>query len=95
MSGLTEAEDLRVSAQKEFSQRQSDRQEIDLLIWDACKRCKQTGEGALPQGLRGLHFYSQRKGAGVKTAFFKAHSTSHFFVSDRRVSDPQVKLGLL
>ena len=95
VSGLTEAEDLRVSAQKEFSQRQSDRQETDLLVWDACKRCKQTGEGALPQGLSGLQFYSQRKGEGVKTAFFKAHITSPFFVSGRRVSDPEVKLGLL
>lgn len=38
MSGLTEAHVLCVSVQKEFSKRQSDRQEVDLLIQDACER---------------------------------------------------------
>ena len=47
--------------QKEFSERQSDRQEIDLLRWDACERSKMTAEEALPQGLGGLHFHSPRK----------------------------------
>ena len=32
VSGLTEAQVLCVSAQKEFSERQSDRQEVDLLM---------------------------------------------------------------
>ena len=59
------------------------------------KEIKWAGDRALPQGLSGLQFYSQRKGEGVKTAFFKAHITSPFFVSGRRVSDPEVKLGLL
>ena len=50
MSGLTEAQVLHVSVQKEFSERQSDRQEIDLLRWDAWERCRQTGTEALPRG---------------------------------------------
>ena len=48
VSGLTEAQVLCFSAQKEFSERQRDRQEVDLLIKDTCKRCKPAGEGALP-----------------------------------------------
>ena len=32
VSGLTEAQVLCVSVQKEFSERQSDRQEVDLLM---------------------------------------------------------------
>ena len=37
MSGLTEVQVLCASVQKEFSERQSDRQEIDLLILqDSC-----------------------------------------------------------
>ena len=35
MSGLTEAWVLCVSAQKEFSEKQSEYQEVDLLILDA------------------------------------------------------------
>ena len=38
MSGFTEAHVLCVSVQKESSKRQSDRQEVDLLIQDACER---------------------------------------------------------
>ena len=38
MSGLTKAQVLYVSAQKEFSGRQSDRQEVDLLERDTFHR---------------------------------------------------------
>ena len=48
MSGLTEVQVLYASAQKEFSERQSDRQEINLLRQDACEEYKQAGEEALP-----------------------------------------------
>ena len=61
VSGHTEAQVLCVSAQKEFSERQSDRQEVDLLIKDACGRCKWAVEGALPWGLSGLQFYNQSR----------------------------------
>ena len=53
MSGLTEVQVLHVSVQKELSERQSDRQEIDLLRLNACKRCKWAGREALPQGSGG------------------------------------------
>ena len=36
MSGLTEVQVLYASAQKEFNERQSDKQEIDLLRQDSC-----------------------------------------------------------
>ena len=61
MSGLTEAQVLCVSEQKEFSETQGDRQEVDLLIQDTCKKCKQAGNGALPRGLSGLHFIIKGK----------------------------------
>ena len=48
MSGLTEAQVLCVSEQKGFSKRQGDRQEVDLLTYGACKRCKWAGKAALP-----------------------------------------------
>ena len=48
MSGLTEVQVLQVSAQKEFSQRASDRQEVDLLGWDAWERRRRAGEEAGP-----------------------------------------------
>ena len=59
--GLSEAQVLCVSAQKEFSKRQSERQETDLWIEHTCKRCKWADEGALPWGLSGPQFHSQRK----------------------------------
>lgn len=46
MSGLSEAQDLWVSAQKKFSERHRDRQEIDLLIQDACEIGKRAGGGS-------------------------------------------------
>ena len=49
MSGLAEVQVLCASAQKEFSERQSDRPETDLLGWDTCERCKRAGTEALPQ----------------------------------------------
>ena len=49
VSGLTEVQVLHVSTQKEFSERQSDGQEIDLLRWHACAKCKWAGMEALPQ----------------------------------------------
>ena len=47
VSGLTEVQVRCVSAQKEFSERQSDRQEIDVLRRDARERCKPAGKEAL------------------------------------------------
>ena len=65
MSGLTEVQVLCALLQKESSERQSDRQEIDLLGWDARERCKQAGKEALPPGSGGLQFYHPR-GVGVR-----------------------------
>ena len=48
MSELTEVQVLCVSMQKELSERQSDRQEIDLLICDSCERYKQADKEILP-----------------------------------------------
>ena len=61
MSGWTEAQVLCVSALKEFSERQSDRQEIDLLRQNTCEGYKRAGNEALSQVLDGLHFYNSRK----------------------------------
>ena len=74
VSGLTEVQGLCVSAQKEFSKRQSDRQERVLLRWDMCERHKQAGEEALPQGLEGLQFYNPREvgsGKRLPSSFFE------------------------
>ena len=67
MSGLTEVQVLYASAQKKFIKRQSYRQEIDLLGWDACERCKRAGKKALPPGSGGLQFYYP-SGVGVGKA---------------------------
>lgn len=52
MSGLTDAQVLCVSVQKEFRERGSDRQAVDLLIQASRERCKGRA--------RGLHFYNPR-----------------------------------
>ena len=70
MSGLTEVQVLQVSAQKEFSERQSDRQEIDLLRQGICQRCKLSGMEALPWGSGGLQFYHPGKWGSEKTSSF-------------------------
>ena len=49
MSGLTEAQVLCVPVQEEFNEGQSGKQDVDILIADACERCKQAGKGALLQ----------------------------------------------
>ena len=54
---LLEAQVLCASAQKEFSEPQSERQEIALLREDACERGKRAGKEALPRGLGGLQFF--------------------------------------
>lgn len=59
MSGLTEVQVLHASTQKEFSKRQSDRQDIDLLGWDTCERCKRAGKEALPEDPVGYPFIIQ------------------------------------
>ena len=69
VSGLTEVHVLCASAQTEFSKRQSDGQEIDLLRWDACERCQQAGKEALPQvseDLVGYSFISKGSGGGKR-----------------------------
>ena len=48
MSELTEVQVLYASVHKEFSERQNDRQEIDLLRYTTCERGKQAGKEALP-----------------------------------------------
>ena len=76
MSGLTEVQVLCASAQKEFSERQSDRQETDLLGWNDGKGWKQTSKRALPPGSGGLRFYHPR-GVGMgKACLFLSGSTS-------------------
>ena len=51
MSGLTEVQVLHDSAQKEFSERQSDRQEVDLsdrmLVRDASGQARKLGQGPI------------------------------------------------
>ena len=56
---MSEVQVLHGPTQKEFSERQSDWQEIDLRS-DACERCKQAGKEALPPGSGGLQFYPPR-----------------------------------
>ena len=66
VSGISEVQVLCTSARKEFIERQSDRQEIDLLREDACERCKQAGMEALPQ--RSYSFIVQGEWGAEKTA---------------------------
>ena len=47
--GLTDAQVLNVSAYKEFSKGQSDRQEVDLLMQDACKDTSGQSRGLCPK----------------------------------------------
>ena len=79
MSGLTDAQVLHVSAQKEFSERQSDRQETDLLGGEACKRCKQAVKEALPKDAVGHSFIIQGEWGSEKTAssFTSSSLVSH------------------
>ena len=48
MSGLTEAQVLCISVRKEFRERQSDRQEVNLLPKDSWEGYKCSGKKALP-----------------------------------------------
>ena len=83
MSELTEVRVLYASSQKVFSERQSDRQEIYLLRYDACERCKWAGREAQPQGSGGLQFYHPR-GVGVrKDCLFLSGSSSSSLVSGK------------
>ena len=83
VSGLTEVQVLHVSAQKEFSERQSDMQEVDLLGKHACERGKRAGKEALPRGTCGPRFYSPR-GVGVgKAHLFLSGSSSSSLVPDK------------
>ena len=76
MSGLTEAQVLHASSQKEFSERQGDRQEIDLLGQDACERCKWAGKEALTGRSAGLQFYYPRGVVVGKGCLFLPGSSS-------------------
>ena len=77
MSELIETQLLYVSVQKEFSERQNDRQEIDLLRQDACERCKQAGKEVLPPGSGGLQLYHPRAvGVGENHLFLSGNSSS-------------------
>lgn len=50
VTGLTEAQVLRVSAQRESSERQSDRQEVvGVSIEGACERCGRAVKRPVPQ----------------------------------------------
>ena len=64
---LTEVQVLYVSAQKESSERQHNRQEIDLLRQDACERYKPAGREALPQDWVGYIFRIQGKWGSGKS----------------------------
>ena len=79
MSGLTEVQVLHVSELKEFSESQSDRQEIDLLRQDACERYKWAGKEALPRGSSGPQIYHPR-GVGIRK--------DHLFLFLRVVAPP-------
>ena len=82
MSRHTEVQ-VHVSVQKEFSERQSDRQEIDLLGQDACERCKWAGKEVLLRGSGGLQFHHPR-GVGVAKDFlFPSGSTGFSLVSGK------------
>ena len=62
LSGLAEVQVLYDSKQKEFSKRQSDRQEIDLRQ-GACERCKQADKDPV-----GYSFIVQEEWGSEKTA---------------------------
>ena len=47
--------------QKEFSERQSKKQGIDVLRQGAWERCKQAGTEVLPCGVGGLQFHHPRR----------------------------------
>lgn len=49
MTGLTEAQVLCVSVQKESNERQSDTREVDVLIQDACEKCGRAVKRPVPQ----------------------------------------------
>ena len=79
VSGPTEVQVLHASVQKEFSERQSDRQEIDVLRQDTCERCKRAATEALPPDLVGY-----KRSGGWKRPFLPlSSSTGSFFVSSK------------
>ena len=49
MSGLTEAQVLCISVRTEFRERQSDRQEVNVLVQDICQRCMWASKRVLPR----------------------------------------------
>ena len=65
MSGLTEAQVLCVPVQEEFNERQSGKQDVDILIEDACERCKHAGKG-LYSRIKGYNFIIHMSGGGGK-----------------------------
>ena len=65
-----EVQALHVFEQKEFSERQSDRQEIDLLRQDTCGRLKQAGKKTLPARSDGLVFSPKGSGGEKTDSFF-------------------------
>ena len=77
MSGLAEVQVLYASSQKEFNQRQSDRQEIDKLGKDASERRKWAGKQASASRMPWAPVLSS-KGRGVGKA--------HLFLSGSRSS---------
>ena len=67
MSGLTEVQVLHVSIQKEFSERQSNRQKIDLLGYTLVRGTNGQAQKLCPKDLGGLQFYHPRGGGGWKS----------------------------
>ena len=88
MSGLTEVQVLYASVQKEFSERQSDRQEIGLLRYDACERGKPAGTETLSQDPVDYGLSSKGNGGQKRPPLPLSSSSSSSLVSCKRVFDP-------
>ena len=83
MSGLTEVQVLHVSTKKEFSERQSHRQEIDLLDRMLVRNASRQAQKLCPEDPVGYSFY-QPRGVGVgKDHFFLPGNSSSSLVAGK------------
>ena len=74
--------------QKEFSERQSERQENDLSRQVACERCKWAGTEALPEDQGSYSFSLQGVWGSESTSSSSFFSSGSSLVSGKRVFDP-------